>query len=115
MQVQIGLYIRTLASMLRARVVEVLELAPWVPLLTTDVGSDGLHLGPRLQQDVFGRMLHEIQQVIPRLVLPAPVRELTVCTRWQLRQHRGRQRTLRWGGEGFHDFCSIGTFGVANS
>ena len=86
---------RRLAIRFRGQGLSVVELAPWVPVLGLDSGSDGVHLGPVMRDRVFGAMLAEVFRQLPHVGLPARVRELTVGERWYRRQRRQRQRRHR--------------------
>ena len=95
---KMGEYVRQLALKLRGQNITVVDLAPWVPSLSVEQGSDGVHLGTTLRAAVFGELLREVLQILPHIALPTPIRELTIEKRWRRRQRRQRQRRLRRSG-----------------
>ena len=88
--------LQQLTEKLRSQGLLVVEMAPLVPLLTTADGSDGVHMGPLMQNDVFDAVLREAWRQVP--TLPPSIgggRVLSVTERWLRRQQRQRHRRNR--------------------
>ena len=89
---QMKVYLQQLAAKLQLQGLNIIELVSAVPTLTADMGSDGVHMGTVLQQEVMNNVLREAFYTAP-IVLPSldgPA--LTVTQRWQKRNRRQRYR-----------------------
>ena len=99
---QMAVYLQQLATKLRSQGLTIVELLGNVPVLTADLGSDGVHMGSVLRQEVMHRVMQEALISAP-VVLPTvsgPV--LSVTQRWRKRHRRYRYRrnrnAARYGG-----------------
>ena len=95
---QMTIYLQQLADKLRLQGLTIIELHSRVPILTADSGSDGVHMGPELRQDIMHQVMQEALLSAP-IVLPilnAPV--LSVTQRWRKRNRRQRYRRNRRAG-----------------
>ena len=90
-------FIQVIDERLQSQGLCLVRLAPLVPELTRELGSDGLHLAPEMRQRVFGEVL---RQAFSYLVYQAPIirgRPLSVTQRWVRSERRRRQRRNRRG------------------
>ena len=99
---QMAIYLQQLADKLRLQGLTIVELLGAVPLLTADLGSDGVHMGTVLRQEVMHRVMQEALNSAP-IVLPTAVGPvLSVTQRWRKRHRRYRyrrnRRAARYGG-----------------
>ena len=85
-------YVRQLGDRLRQQEVVVVELAPMVPPLTVEWGSDGVHLGMGLVPQVFHKLMLAVLAVLPGIRPLRPIRVRTLAERWALRHRRTRHR-----------------------
>lgn len=92
---QMAVHIEQLAVKLRQQRLVIIDMAPWVPLLTADNGSDGVHLGVEMKHRVFAQVVEESLRLtaVHRPLMTS--RTLSVADRWALRLRRQRHRRNR--------------------